>query len=179
MINLLLLSIIDANPHHDPTMTREKRLANSRETLLGEKPARGRKAIQLGVKLFSLLDEAHKAEKHKIMRAVMKHQSPEVQAEWEEEFNKKPRSLRGIAKKHSAAFESPMVKPESTEDQLRRTPKNMQVTAQDMADLEGLFYGNSPKAKRLQNIISELNALGINCSLPPGMKNDELNPKQD
>lgn len=167
-INLILQAIIAANSHHDSTATPQVRLAKAREALFGEKPSRGRKAIQEDLKLFPLLDEALSAEKLKI------RQSPTVVQELEDEP-----SLRGIAKRHSPAFAKPSVKSESTEDWLRRAIKDISITPQDMSDLEGLFYGNSPRAERLQRIFDDLGALGIDCENPIGTKSAVLTPKQD
>tara|TARA_R110002012_G_scaffold77282_13_gene195921 strand:+ start:171333 stop:171686 length:354 start_codon:yes stop_codon:yes gene_type:complete len=71
MINLLLQGIIAANPHHNPTATPEARLAKAREALLGEKPSKGRKAIQEDVKLFPLLEDALKADRDQMLRLLM------------------------------------------------------------------------------------------------------------
>ena len=72
-----------------------------------------------------------------------------------------------------------MTMQESTEDWLRRALAKLDVTAQDMADLEGLFYGDSPKAERLQRIFDDLRALGIDTVNPVGTESDGITPKQD
>jgi hypothetical protein len=168
MINLLLQGIIAANPHHNPTATPEARLAKAREALLGEKPSKGRKAIQEDVKLFPLLEEALKADRDQMLRLLMSAQEPEVQAQWKEELAEEDPSLRGIAKKHAPNFAKPSVLPDSTEDWLRRAIKEMSVTGNDMAELEGLFRGDSPKAERLRRILEDLQALGIASCAPLG-----------
>ncbi|WP_340160258.1 hypothetical protein [uncultured Hoeflea sp.] len=77
-------------------------------------------------------------------------------------------SLRGIAKKHAPDFAKPSVLPESTEDWLRRAIKEMSLTGNDMAELEGLFRGDSPKAERLRRIFEDLQALGMASCDPLG-----------
>lgn len=168
MVNLLLQSIIAANPHHDRTMTPEVRLAKAREALLGEKPSRGRKAIQDDLKLFPLLEDALKVEKDKMKRAVMSAQSDETIAAWTEQLASLDPTMRGIAEKYAAEFSKPMTELDSTKDWLRRTIQKFSVTASDMAELEGLFYGDSEKAKRLRRILEDLEALGIASRGPLG-----------
>ncbi len=167
LINFLLMGIIAENDHHSG-MAPETRLAKAREALLGEKPARGRKAIHDDLKLFPLLDEALQSEKLKI-----KQPNPE-----EQETEGEP-SQRGLAKKHAAAFANPYVKAESTQDWLRRAIKKMPITSKDMADLEGLFHGDSPQVQRLQRIFDDLNAIGIAGKNPVGTESADLTPKQD
>lgn len=168
IINLLLQGIIAANPHHSLTATPEARLAKAREALLGEKPSKGRKAIKEDVKLFPLLDDALKADRDQMHRLLMSAQKPEVQAQWKKELAEEDPSLRRIAKKHAPEFAKPSVLPESTEDWLRRAIKEMSVTGNDMAELEGLFRGDSPKAERLRRILEDLQALGIASCDPLG-----------
>lgn len=120
MINLLFRGIIDANPHHDPNVTAETRLARAREALLGEKPGRGRKAIQDGVELFPTIQEAFKYEIDKMKRLFLKRQEPEVQEKIERELAEPQKSMRAIAKSYVTEFEKSMTTPESTEDWLRK-----------------------------------------------------------
>jgi hypothetical protein len=167
LINFLLMGIIAENSHHSGVAP-ETRLAKAREALLGETPARGRKAIHDDLKLFPLLDEALQSEKLKI-----KQPDPDgLAAEGEP-------SQRGLAKKHAAAFANPYVKAESTQDWLRRAIKKMSITSKDMADLEGLFHGDSPQVERLQRIFDDLNAIGIASKNPIGTESADITPKQD
>lgn len=168
MVNLLLQSIITANPHHDPTVTPEARLAKAREALLGEKPSRGRKAIQEDLKLFPLLEDALKVEKDKMKRVVMSAQRDETIAEWTEQLASLDPTMRGIAERYAAEFAKPMTEIDSTKDWLRRTLQKLSVTASDMAELEGLFYGDSEKAQRLRRVLEDLEALGIASRDPLG-----------
>ncbi len=178
-INLFLQGIIVANPHHDPTTTVEARLAHAREALLGEKPARGRKAIREDVKLFPLIEKAFKVEADKMKRAVIGRQRLETQAEWTRQLADPQKSVRGIAKEHLPAFAKPTTSPASTEDWLRRVLADLKLTVQDMADLEGFFYGDSPKAERLQRIFRDLKGLGIDSSSTLGIEMNDISPKQD
>lgn len=178
MVNLLLQGIIAANPHHDPTVTDEVRLARAREALLGEALGRGRTTIREDVKLFPLIETALKAETDKMKRAFIGVQRPETQAEWQRELAGEQKSMRGIAKEHLSSFAKPSAQPESTVDWLRRALAKLDVTTQDMADLEGLFYGDSPKAERLRRIFNDLGALGIDAVNPIGTKGDGITPKQ-
>lgn len=179
MINLLFRGIIDANPHHDPNVTAETRLARAREALLGEKPGRGRKAIQDGVELFPAIQEAFKYEIDKMKRLFLKRQKPEIQEKMERELAEPQKSMRAIAKSYVPEFEKSMTTPESTEDWLRKKLAGLPLTLHDMADLEGLFYGDLPKANRLQHIFDELRALGINNTNPIGAERNGITPKQD
>lgn len=179
MINLLLQGIIAANPHHDATVTAETRLAHAREALFGEKSAKGRTAMREDLKLFPLVEAALKAEKDKMKRAFIGVQRPDTQAEWTKELAEDGISMRRIAKKHASVFAKPMTMQESTEDWLRRALAKLDVTAQDMADLEGLFYGDSPKAEFLQRIFDDLRALGIDAMNPVGTKSEGIAPEQD
>lgn len=179
MINLLLQGIIAAHPHHDDRVTDEVRLARSREALLGETLGRGRTTIREDVKLFPLIGQALKAEMDKMKRAFIGVQRPETQAEWQRELAEDQKSMRGIAKEHLSSFAKPSVQPASTADWLRRALAKLDVTAQDMADLEGLFYGDSPKAERLQRIFDDLRALGIDAANPLGTESTDMTPKQD
>jgi hypothetical protein len=179
MINLLLQGIIAANPHHDPTVTDEVRLARAREALLGETLGKGRTTIREDMKLFPLIEEALKAETDKMKRAFVGTQRPETQAEWQRELAEEPKSMRGIAKEHLSSFAKPSVQPASTVDWLRRALAKLDLTAQDMAELEGLFYGDSPKAERLQRIFGELRALGIDTVSPLGTESTDMTPKQE
>jgi len=45
-----------------------------------------------------------------------------------------------------------------------------------MADLEGLIGGNSTKAERLQRILTDLAAIGIQSNSPFRTEMDDLNP---
>ncbi|WP_350183140.1 hypothetical protein [Devosia marina] len=168
MVNLLLQSIIVANPHHDSAVTPEVRLAKAREALLGEKPTRGRKAIQDHLKLFPLLEDALKSEKDKMKRATISVQSDRTITEWTEQLASPDPTLRGIADEHAFKFAKPMTEIDSTKDWLRRAIQKLSVTASDMAELEGLFYGNTEKAKRLRRILEDLEALGIETRDPLG-----------
>lgn len=140
MVNLLLQGIIAANPHHNATTTPEARLTKAREALLGEKPSKGRKAIQEHMKLFPLLDEALKIDRDQMLRALIKHHKPEIQADLQKQLSQDSPSFRTIAKKHAPDFAKPSVLSSSTEDWLRRAITELSVTGQDMADLEGLFF---------------------------------------
>lgn len=179
MVNLLFKGIIAANPHHDPTVTDEVRLARAREALLGETLGRGRSTIREDVKLFPLIEQALKAEKDKMKRAFIGVQRPDTQAEWQRELAEDQKSMRAIAKDHLSLFAKPFAQPESTVDWLRRALAKLDVTAQDMADLEGLFYGDSPKAELLRCIFDDLRALGVDAVNPIGTIGDGITPKQE
>jgi hypothetical protein len=168
VVNLLLQAIINANPHHDTTATPEKRLAKAREALLGEKPSNGRKAIQAHLKLFPLLEEALKTDRDRMLQVLLKYQKPEGREKLQEQMSQERPSFRMIAKKYAPEFSKPSVLPSSTEDWLRRAITDLSVTSQDMADLEGLFRGDSAKAERLRRIFADLRALGIASSDPLG-----------
>lgn len=170
MINLLLQGIIAANPHHDSTVTPEVRLVRAREALLGEKTTRGRKTIREDLQLFPLIEEALKADKDQLMRAFLHIQRPETQAEWEQELARPPKSLRAMAKEKAPEFQKPATALESAADRIRKSIAKMNLTPQDMADLEGLFHGDSEKAKCLQRIFDDLKTLGIACENPMGRK---------
>ena len=179
MIDLLLLGIISENPAHIPGIKDTTRLARAREALFGEKNQRGQKPTQNPVLLFPIIAEALKADMDQMMRLLKGVQIPEIQAEWAARLSEAEPSFRGLAKKYAPDFAKAMTEKSSTEDWLRRAIKDISVTGQDMADLEGLFYGDSPKVQRLQRIFDDLKALGIECENPVGTESADITPKQD
>lgn len=179
MIDLLLLGIIAENPPHKHGIKDATRLARAREALFGEINEKGQKSTQSPAHLFPIIAEALKADRDQMMRLLKGAQTQEVQAEWEDKFVDNEPSLRGLAKKYAPEFAKVMTTQGSTEDWLRRAIKDIVVTGQDMAELEGLFHGDSPKAKRLQRIFDDLKALGINCENPIGTENADITPMPD
>jgi len=179
IIDLLLLGIITKNPPHKHGIKDATRLARAREALFGDKNEKGQKSTQSPAHLFPIIAEALKADRDQMMRFLKGAQTLEVQAEWETKLAEGEPSFRGLAKKYAPDFAKAMTEKTSTEDWLRRAIKYITVTSQDMADLEGLFYGDSPKAERLQRIFDDLEAFGINCENPIGTKSADITPKQD
>jgi len=179
MIDLLMLGIISENPAHVPGIKDTTRLARAREALFGEKNERGQKSTRDPLLLFPIIAEALKADRDEMMRLLKSLQTPEVQVEWEARLSEAEPSFRGLAKKYAPDFVKAMTEMSSTEDWLRRAIKDISVTGQDMADLEGLFHGDSPKAERLQRIFDDLKALGIECKSPIGTGSADITPKQD
>lgn len=173
-IDLFLMGIIAANPPNDQKDTNTKRLARAREALFGDKNKRGRKSTRDLVGMFPMFAELFKSDRDKSTRLVKRFQTPEVQAEWDAKLAEAELSLRGLAKKYGPQFEKKMTKIESTEDRLRREMANSSPTAQDIADLEGYYHGNSPKAGLLKGIFEDLNGLGIECRYPVGIQTDQL-----
>lgn len=179
MIDLLLLGIIAKNPAHAPRIKDTTRLARAREALFGEKNKRGQKSTRNPILLFPIIAEALKADRDQMMRFLKGVQTPEVQAEWETKLAESEPSFRGLAKKYAPDFAKEMTEQGSTEDWLRRAIEEITVTSQDMAELEGLFYGGSPKAERLQRIFDDLKSLGVECKNPIGIESADITPKQD
>ena len=179
LVNLLLSAIINAHPHHDPAEKTEVRLAKVREALFGEPLARGRKSIKDDLKLFPVFEDALRREKEQMQRIMFTAQDDDTQRQWQEQFNNPDLSETGIAKKHAPDFMRQEVQPQSTIDFLRKILGGLSITSADMADLEGLIFGNSPKAERLQRILTDLAAIGIHSKSPFRTEMDDLNPDTD
>ena len=144
LTNILLTAIIKANPHHDPTVKDETRLARAREALLGEPNSRGRKSTRDDLLLFPVYEAAFRVENDKMKRALLSFQDQEVRDEWVKQLEKDVGALS--------------------------------LTSADMADLEGLVAGDSPKAERLKRILADLEAVGIRSQSPFRTEIDDLNP---
>ena len=179
IVDLLLLGIISQNPPHKHGIKDVTRLARAREALFGEVNEKGQKSTRNLVSLFPIIAEAMKADQDQMTRFLKGVQTPAVQAEWEEKLKDGELSFRGLAKKYAPDFAKEMTTQGSTEDWLRRAIKEIGVTAQDMAELEGLFYGDSPKAERLQRVFDDLKTFGIDCKNPVGTEITNITPKQD
>ncbi|WP_146347867.1 hypothetical protein [Falsiphaeobacter marinintestinus] len=179
LINLLLTAIIRANPHHDPTVKDETRLARAREALLGEPNSRGRKSIKDDLQLFPVYQAAFRAEHDIMKRVLLAVQDYEIQEEWKEQLEEGYASETGIAKKFAPKFSREMTEQKSIEDWLRKIIGGLSFTSTDMADLEGLVSGDSPKAERLQRILADLEAIGIPSKSLFRTEMDDLNPDTD
>ncbi|MCQ2002871.1 hypothetical protein [Rhizobium sp. NRK18] len=179
MIDLLLLGIIAANPIENVKTKDVTRLARARAALLGDENNQGQKPTHNPVLLFPIIAEALKADRDQMMRLLKSAQKPEIQVEWDAKLAEAEPSFRGLAKKYAPDFAKIMTATTSTEDWIRRAIDDISVTGQDMADLEGLFHGDSPKAERLQRIFDDLNGLGIACKNPIGTETTDITPKQD
>lgn len=179
MIDLLLSGIIAANSPHLEGIKDTTRLARAREALFGDKNEKGQKSTRDPVLLFNIIAEALKADRDQMLRLIKDRQKPETRAELEATLDEAEPSFRSLAKKYAPDFAKTMTTTGSTEDWLRKALNEISVTGQDMADLEGLVHGDSPKAKRLQRIFDDLNALGIACKNPIGIETDDLTPKQN
>lgn len=176
LTNILLTAIIKANPHHDPTVKDETRLARAREALLGEPNSRGRKSIKDDLLLFPVYEAAFRIEKDKMKRALFSVQGQEVQGEWTKQLEQDVASETGIAKEFAPNFTREMTEKKSIEDWLRKIIGSLSLTSADMADLEGLASGDSPKAERLKRILGDLEAVGIRCQSPFRTEIDDLSP---
>lgn len=176
LTNILLTAIIKANPHHDPTVKDETRLARAREALLGEPNSRGRKSIKDDLLLFPVYEAAFRVENDKMKRALLSFQDKEVRDEWVKQLQIDVASETGIAKEFAPEFAREMTEQKSIEDWLRKIIGALSLTSADMADLEGLVTGDSPKAERLKRILADLEAVGIRSQSPFRTEIDDLNP---
>lgn len=179
LINVLLAAIIKANPHHDPTVKDETRLARVREALLGEPNSRGRKSIKDDLRLFPVYEAAFRAEHDIMKRALLAVQDHEAQEEWKKQLAEEYASETGIAKKFAPKFSREMTEQKSIEDWLRKIIGGLSFTSTDMADLEGLVSGDSSKSERLQRILTDLEAIGIHSKSPHRTEMGDLNPDTD
>lgn len=179
MIDLLLLGIIAAYPAPTDKVNDLTRLARAREALFGEKNKKGRKSTHNLIRLFPIIAEALKGERDRMMRMTMGLQKPDVQAEWKAILAEAEPTFRGLAKKHTPSFANAMTQEKSTEDWLRRAIKNISVTAQDMAELSSLYYGDGPKAAILRSAFESLNDLGIASKSTIGIETTEITTKQN
>ncbi|MCM2291427.1 hypothetical protein NAC44_03675 [Allorhizobium sp. BGMRC 0089] len=178
MIDLLLLGIIIANPIEKGKTKDVTRLARARAALFGDENKQGQKSTHNPVLLFPIIAEALKADRDQMMRFLKSVQKQEIQVEWDAKLAEAEPSFRGLAKKYAPDFAKAMTSMTSTEDWLRRAIDDIPVTEQDMADLEGLFHGDSPKAERLKRIFDDLNGLGIACENPIGTKTTDITPER-
>ena len=183
MINVLLMKIIDENPHHDETVTREVRLGQAREALLGEKRVKGRTARLEFEKMYPLFDKLLKYENDKLRRMFLHLQSEETQAASRQKLEEPEQSLRAIAEEHLKEFARPTTDQSSTIDWLRRELAEFDLTAKDMSDLGDLYIGSFPeadsrrddaldypKSKILNRVIDDLRHIGLCPKRPPGSK---------
>lgn len=177
MINLLLLGIIAEHPVKGKPIKDPTRLARAREALFGDNNTKGQKSTLNPVPLYPLIDEAFKTEMDGMRRLTMSRQSPEVREKFKAKIAESEPTFRGLANKYSSYFKKNMTETSSTEDWLRRALNNISITGHDLAELEGLYYGNSPEAERLQRVFDDLNSLGIACKSPVGTKKDDITPK--
>ena len=179
LTNILLTAIIKANPHHDPTVKDETRLARARDALLGEPNSRGRKSIKDDLLLFPLYEAALRVEKDRMKRALLSVQDQETQGEWTCQLEQDVASETAIAKRFAPEFLREMPEQKSIEDWLRKIIGTFSLTSADMADLEGLVSGDSPNAQRLQRILDDLEAVGVHSKSPFRTEIDDLNPDTD
>lgn len=156
------MSIISANPHHDQAVTDEKRLNDAREALFGEKPSRGQAEKNDELTLFSIVSELRKSEIDDIRPVGWSGLDAEERAQMIAERDRKPKSARASALEQVPNVPGPSHREsENIAKRLQRKAAKSDFTLQDMADLEGLAYGKSPKAKLIKEILEGLNRLGL------------------
>ncbi len=126
--------------------------------------------------LFPVYEAAFRVENDKMKRALLSFQDQEVRDEWVKQLEKDVASETGIAKEFAPEFTREMTEQKSIEDWLRKIIGALSLTSADMADLEGLVAGDSPKAERLKRIFAELEAVGIRSQSPFRTEIDDLNP---
>ncbi len=126
--------------------------------------------------LFPLYEAALRIEKDRMKRALLSVQDQETQGEWTSQLEQDVASETGIAKRFAPEFLREMTEQKSIEDWLRKIIGTLSLTSADMADLESLVSGDSPKAERLQRILDDLEAVGIHSKSPFRTEIDDLNP---
>ena len=168
-IDVLLMAIIRANPHHNRDSV-PSRLQAAREALLGEKPRSGNPPIFDDVELFHIVAEMRKKHESNWMAHALLHlQSDEGRAALQAEIERSPDSIRKAARKRARALlGADHNQEEGVVDRLRhKAPKARRAfTSQDMAELEGLANGDSPRVTMVRNAIEALIALGIETADP-------------
>jgi hypothetical protein len=114
------------------------------------------------VALFHLLSETRKHEMDALMRAFTKHVAESAQAEWQAEIDRQPISMRQLAVEQAAtARQYPKQNLQAVADRLRRKAIKQSLTTKDMADIEGLLLGGSPRAQLIEELVAGLRRLGI------------------
>lgn len=157
-MNHLLLSIILAYDYPaDRKATAEARLARARLALFGERPPPGRSRINDDVPLFHIASEVRKSERDALMRALLRRVSDDVQRDWEVEIHRKPLSARAASREQAAKLKG--ASSESSVERLRHAAQRL--STKDLADIEGLIYGNSHQAVLLSELRAKLRSLGI------------------
>lgn len=108
-----------------------------------------------------------KPETDKLTRALISHGSEAAREAWQTEVDRKPDSIREASRKQAATARSyPGQAPDAVAERLRRKAIAVSLTTQDMADIEGLIYGGSPKAQQLEELAEGLKRLGIKVGDP-------------
>jgi len=170
-IDVLLMAIIRANPHHNRDSV-PSRLQAAREALLGEKPRIGNPPVFDDIELFHIVAEMRRKDESNWMAHALLHlQSDDGRAAMQAEIERAPDSIRKAARKRShALLGAHHHLEEGVVDRLRhKAPKARDAfTSQDMAELEGLANGDSPRVTMICNAIEALMALGIDTVDPWG-----------
>ena len=179
LINLLLSAIVQAYPYHSPNVKDETRIARAKEALFGERIPRGQKSIKDDLKLFPIYVEALRHELGALGDPVRQQEASTKNEQPERRVAADGKSDAEIAREFSSKVEPRMRVPESTDRWLRKVISEFSLTGQDMADLEGLLAGDSPKSERLQRILADLEAIGILSKSPVRTDIGDLNPETD
>jgi hypothetical protein len=158
-IDLLLLSIIRANEHHD-RRSEIDRLADAREALFGEKKTgRGRKPVYDDLALFKILDAVRKQELDGLRRAIANKDTTYQTPEWDAEIAREPKSMRAASREFQGLAGS-KASDESTEDRLRRKAR-APLTTREMAEIEALLDPDAPHTRTIISILELLETLGV------------------
>lgn len=176
LVNLLISAIVQAYPYHSPDVKDQTRVARAREALFGERIPRGQKSIKDDIKLFPIYAEALRHEVEALEYAISQENRLTPHEQMEDQANTNEKSDAAIAREFSSKIDPRVRAPESTDRWLRKLISEFSLTATDMADLEGLFVGDSPKAERLRRIFSDLEAIGVLSKSPFRTEIDDLNP---
>jgi len=158
-VDLLLLSIIRANEHHDRRSEMD-RLADAREALFGEKKkGRGRKPVYDDLALFKIVDAVRKRELDGLRRAIAKRDPNYQTPEWNAEIAREPKSIRAASREFQG-LAGPKSSDESTEDRLRRKAR-APLTTREMAEIEALLDPDDPRTRTIINVLELLETLGV------------------
>lgn len=179
LINLLLSAIVQAYPYHSPNVKDETRIARAKEALFGERIPRGQKSIRDDLKLFPIYAEALRQEIGALGNPVRQQKASTKNDQHEYRSAPDGKSDAEIAREFSSEVEPRVRVPESTDRWLRKVISEFSLTGQDMADLEGLLAGDSPKALRLRRILTDLEEIGVLSKTPVRTENGDLSPETD
>lgn len=158
-VDLLLLSIIRANEHHDRRSEMD-RLADAREALFGErKTGRGRKPVFDDLALFKIIDAVRKRELDGLRRAIAKRDQNYQMPGWDAEIAREPKSMRAASREFQD-LAGPKSSDESIEDRLRRKARTP-LTTRDMAEIEALLDPDDPRTRTIIAILELLETLGV------------------
>jgi hypothetical protein len=116
--------------------------------------------------MFHVLTEMRKPELDRLRRTILPMLNEPERTEVQVELDRPQTKLATIAKRLAKLWPRENVEPQHVADRLRRHVRKSNFTAADMADLEGLVYGNSPRSETIRSVLAGLQRLGVKVEIP-------------